>query len=271
MAQDLRTPTTTVLIEGLGSLEATPDDDRFVGASTGRLRLSAGIDTATPAAAAALLRACDDRSLDYVGVDVDASNRRLVVDLQALGFGLVEQQLTMTLRRLHRRTWPESESVLAPADADGLAFALRLAADAFDFGRYHADPLVDRRLLAGRYPAWIASIHTEPGVELLVLGPDDPIGFLLTRRDGDRGQLLLGAVDPAKPGPWGPLLYRGALRHLQADGCRIVTAVTAVDNTAVLNVLTEFGFAAEQPVKLLRRAPGLTGRDPIHLTQGETP
>jgi GNAT superfamily N-acetyltransferase len=129
------------------------------------------------------------------------------------------------------------------ATRDDLPRLEEIAAVAFRYGRYHADPFFPRALADARYRQWVRTAF-ESGDAILV----SDSGFFHVVVRGTDLDLRLTAVDPSTDDPWaGADLLHAALRFGQSRGARRAVARLSSANTAVMNLYAASGFRFDHP------------------------
>ncbi len=135
-----------------------------------------------------------------------------------------------------------------PVDSESIE---AIAGQAFDHGRYHADPWFPNELADRRYSRWVnnALAGTNPGEYLYVMGePGNVQGFYHLTVDESVGDLRLAAVAPELRGTMlGFDLYLAALHALKELGVRRIVSSISAMNTPVINVYSMLGFRLSEP------------------------
>lgn len=182
-----------------------------------------------------------------------ATDRDWIAALPRLGFDYVDFTLRVTLPGLQSAVLPEPHIRVRPAEAAEAHQAALLAADAFRFGRYHADARFPLQLANARYGRWIENAAAAgPGSRLYVIGDGSKVdGFYHVTIERDTADLRLAAVAaPLQRTLLGFELYASTLAELKRAGVRRVVSRISAANTAVMNVYAMLGFrfSAPEPV-----------------------
>lgn len=181
---------------------------------------------------------------------VPATDRDWIAALPRLGFDYVDFTLRVTLPGLQAAVLPESHISVRPAEAAEAHQAALLAADAFRFGRYHADARFPLQLANARYGKWIEyAAAAGPGSRLYVIGDNGKVdGFYHVTIERDTADLRLAAVAaPLQRTLLGFDLYSSTLAELKRAGVRRVVAKISAANTGVMNVFARLGFRFSAP------------------------
>jgi GNAT superfamily N-acetyltransferase len=184
-----------------------------------------------------------------VSCSVGAGDRIASELLARCGFVFVDASLEAVLVRLQSRVIPPPRLTCRPAEAGDLEAVERIAAAAFQFGRYVTDPFFPAVLAEKRNVLWIRNAWAARGAEdqLFVLGePGRVRGFFHVVQRGTEGDLRLVALDPAARG-FGYDLFLHLLIEFKRQGVRRVTAKLSACNTAALNVYAATGFHFTHP------------------------
>lgn len=181
---------------------------------------------------------------------VPAADRPWRAALPDLGFQFVDLALRMTLNGLRKARLAEPRIVLreaAPGDRKAIE---AIAEQAFDHGRYHADPWFPRDLADRRYRHWVASALDGSEIDrIYVTGDAGRVdGFYHVTLEDGVSDLRLAAVAPHLRGTMlGFDLYLAILHTLQQLGARRVVTSISASNTAVMNVYAMLGFHFSEP------------------------
>jgi hypothetical protein len=184
-----------------------------------------------------------------ISVGASASDRTAIELLNRCGGVSVDSSVNAELVRLQSHTLPVPRFAFRPVEATDMEAVERIAATAFQFGRYHTDPFFPRELADRRFVHWVRNAFADRDAnnQLFVLGqPGEVRGFFhLVKRD-TIGDLRLAATSPDTQGFEGFDLFVNALQELKRQGVRRVTAKLSALNTSVLNVYAALGFRFSQ-------------------------
>lgn len=255
----------------LGRIAVLPWDRDIFGFAVADYRPppAAQIGQNIEAAAKAVAAWAKDHGAELISASVAAGDGRLIVLMEALGFRYVDYSLTAGAN-LQRKALPETRLAVRRALPDDRDDVERIAASAFDHGRYHADARFPRAMADLRYRRWMerALRDEDAAVRVYVIGaPREVRGFFHVELKGAVADLRLGAVDRAdETGLAGFYLYSGTLSALKEAGVKKATAKISAGNTAVMNIYAALGFAFSHPEAVMHwHAPGS-----IHLCGPES-
>lgn len=165
--------------------------------------------------------------------------------LEQIGFRFVEMVLHPQLEDLQAYACRGQGLTVAPAiDAD-LPTIEGIAAHAFGYERFHADPRLERSLADARYVAWARSSHRHPMQRLFKVSEgDDLVAFFVTEnRPGGLCYWHLTAVAAAFQGRgYGKRVWREMLDYHRREGMTRISTTIAGGNTRVLNLYVSLGF-----------------------------
>lgn len=199
---------------------------------------------------------------ELVGCRVSARPAALGALIEEAGFRFIEVQLRATLPRLRAEDLRAPRLTVRTAEGADHPRIAEIAASAFVFGRYHADPRFPREAADRRYRVWIERACAAPssGSWIGVVGPPGaPRGFLQAEISAGPGisgatedsvrtaDIRLAAVDPESAGIAGPELFLGSLHELVRRGVSSVTARISAVNSAVWNIYASLGFRFHEP------------------------
>ena len=182
---------------------------------------------------------------------IPATNRFWKTYLPEAAFRFIDFELRASLTNLSKIRLPEARFELRVATAEDYEAIEAIAGNAFQHGRYHADPLFPTRLANLRYRDWVRrALKTNNGIDrLYVMGyPGAVQGFYHVTVEGAISDLRLAAVSPALQGTMlGLDLYVSMLHVLKGLGVRrAVTSISAA-NTSIVNVYSTLGFRFSDP------------------------
>lgn len=230
-----------------GSAALLPWDEAVFGFRVAALQ----IGDATPAGAVdhwAIDRWAEANRVELIAAECPAGDAEKRLALERHRFALVDVVVTAVHPRLGRVEIAPPKREPRLATRDDLPRLEEIAAGAFRYGRYHADPFFPRALADARYRQWVRNAF-ESGDPLLVseTAAGDRGFFHVVVRGTDL-DLRLTAVDPSKDDPWaGTDLLHAALRFGQSLGARRAVARLSSANTAVMNLYAATGFRFDAP------------------------
>lgn len=191
-----------------------------------------------------------EKRVQLIGCAVSSLEPLWRMLLPPAGFTYVDSTLIYTLPKLSRAKFPRSHAVRLAVAEDQEAIE-RIAAQAFDAGRYHADPLFPRALANARYQAWMTRAFASLGPENRIYVnsvPGSATGFLHATVKGDRAQLTIGAGDFSIQGTsTATLVYFGFLEALRDSGVRRAQSKLSASNMPILNLTAYAGARFSQP------------------------
>ena len=208
--------------------------------------------------------------VELLDCSVPADAFEWIARLGAMGFAFVDLSLLAFARELDRLPEPSVEVRLAlDEDRDVL---VRIAGQAFKFGRYHADPRFPKHLADERYRQWIIrglkAQKVNPNELVLVTGePGRPTGFIHAKIDQGVADLRLAAVDPLASfmGALGPGLFAATLTELRDRGARRFKTRPLAANTLMLSLYSMLGFHFREPEVVLHlHSPRAKHLLPLH-------
>jgi L-amino acid N-acyltransferase YncA len=170
--------------------------------------------------------------------------------LPQVGFEFVDLSLRVALS-LRSAKLPPARSPLRLAVLADHAAVEAIAAEAFQHGRYHADPRFPKQLADRRYSHWVRSALSAPsGIDRVYVLEDNGhvAGFYHVTIEGEVSDLRLAALSPEAKGTiLGVELYSAMLQELRRQNIRrVVTSISAV-NTNVLSLYAMLGFRFHDP------------------------
>ncbi len=182
---------------------------------------------------------------------IPAANRFWKCYLPEMGFGFVDFGLRASLNGLQNIHLPEARTQLRIARREDWEAVEAIAAQSFQHGRYHADPVFPVELADLRYRHWVRrALAGQNGSDrVYVMGDSGSVqGFYHVTIEGPASDLRLAAVTPELRGTLlGFDLYVSVLHLLKGLGIeRIVTSISGA-NTPVMNVYSMLGFHFSEP------------------------
>jgi ribosomal protein S18 acetylase RimI-like enzyme len=235
--------------KSLGEVALLPWDAAIFGFGVGDYRLptdTSGIETG--ALRSALERWAGARRVELISATAPFADRDRGALLDAAGFRLVDVSLRVSNPRLGSTTLPAARTSVRQAREADLPQLEPIAASAFRFGRYHADPRFPLPLANDRFRQWIVNAVRSKDTVFVQEVAVTIRGFLHVRVDGKSADLRLGAVDPETDDPFsGPDLYADSLHALRLRGVTRATARVPAANVSALNLYASLGFRFDAP------------------------
>ena len=161
--------------------------------------------------------------------------------LQAAGFRLIERLVTlMRPLPMDRQPLPDGVSVAKAADAEGCA---KVAAEAFTFDRFHADPNIEDTAASALKAQWARnSVNGRADCVFVTLDDNVITGFNACLLRGDTAIIDLIGVAPGHQGRgFGRALVAAAIAHYSGKAARM-TVGTQDCNVASLSLYNALGF-----------------------------
>jgi len=140
-------------------------------------------------------------------------------------------------------------------DEDGL---VALARETFDFGRFHADPMIGARLGNMRYAAWMRNAFRAPHQSVLeFLFEGHRIGFAVVEAPSptERFWSLIGLAASHRGRGLGRRIWNALLAYHCVEGVRSVSTSISSLNVPVLNLYAALGFRFPAPTVTLHWCP----------------
>jgi hypothetical protein len=186
---------------------------------------------------------CRERGIRFAFTRVDTENRAFRKGLQENGFYYAETTFHVSRPGLDRADFSRERRNVRleePGDED-LAAVRDIAANDFDFGRFHEDPLIDNALARKRYYNWIDNLLRQ-GCECLVYrARGEVLGFHIQRIENRTAELILTGT--RKSASLVSLsLWAAALEALRERGVKQAATVISASNLGVVNLYSYFGF-----------------------------
>jgi len=171
----------------------------------------------------------------------DGLGRLLLCDL---GFEFIDCSLDLEIADLQAAPIPTPRIPIRLAGPTDHPEIVRIAEEAFQLDRYHADARFPGQLAALRHRRWVQRLVEQPGVETYTTGDaGEPLGFFSVAVAGDFAEIQLAAVDARRHGKGiGFGLFAGALTELKDGGTRRCIGKVYAANTPIINVFAGMGF-----------------------------
>ena len=165
--------------------------------------------------------------------------------LERFGFRFVEMVLHPHLADLQTYLCAPQGLHVELADVADLPAIEEIAAHAFGYERFHADPRLVRAAADRRYRVWVRNSHEHPAQKLYkICDGTDLVAFFVTEDKPD-GLCYwhLTAVSPAFQGRgYGKRVWREMLHFHRREGRTRVGTTIAARNTPVLNLYASLNF-----------------------------
>lgn len=182
------------------------------------------------------------------GADVRLISRRRPGEAHAPAAGLAQAgfrqvERLVTLQRQPTAVATPDIRLATPGDS---AAVIALAAGAFRFDRFHADPAISDAAADGLKAAWVRNgLGGRADWPLVAVDArDQPVGFNLVMIREDAAVIDLIAVAPDAQGRgYGRQLVAAALDRATQAGLRAVRVGTQTENAASLALYAAMGFA----------------------------
>ncbi len=165
--------------------------------------------------------------------------------LERFGFRFVEMVLHPHLADLQAYPCTHQGLRVELAEVADLTAIEEIAAHAFGYERFHADPRLDRAAADRRYRVWVRNSHVHPTQKLYkICEGADLVAFFVTEDKPD-GLCYwhLTAVSPAFHGRgYGKRVWREMLHFHRGEGRTQIGTTIAARNTPVLNLYASLNF-----------------------------
>jgi hypothetical protein len=186
-----------------------------------------------------------------VSVSVPAAASAWMQALHQLDFVCIDTSLSVKMTALSARRKAIRSVDLRPADMLDRCGLESLAESVFEFGRYHRDTRFPRYLANRRFRNWVSNALHRPnfGEHFLVAGPiGDPSAFLFYSVEDNVADWHLAGISRGRSDVTpGPMLFSGALDHMESLSVRCVSSVISPSNVPVLNIYSALGFRFFEP------------------------
>lgn len=170
--------------------------------------------------------------------------------LENAGFRFVEMVLHPQLADLQAYPCVSQGLDVDLADDADLPVIEDIAAHAFGYERFHADPRLERALADQRYRVWVRNSHRHPTQRLYKIcdGPDLIAFFVTENKPDGLCYWHLTAIAPGFQGRgYGKRVWREMLNQHQREGMTRIGTTIAGGNTPVLNLYVSLGFRFQPP------------------------
>ena len=198
----------------------------------------------------ALERWAAENEVELIGCSPSATEPLWRLCMPRLGFLYVDSTLTYTQPKLHRAKFPRSYAVRLAAIEDQPAVE-RIAEQAFNVGRFHADPFFPRSLANLRFRRWLekAFLSLSSSSRIYVTGELGAVtAFTHSNVEGDRAYITIGGADAAFQGRGaGAAVFLGTLEALRDSGVRRAQSKLSATNTAMMNLTAYAGCRFSNP------------------------
>jgi len=120
-----------------------------------------------------------------------------------------------------------------------------IAETAFNFGRFHEDPLIPGNEAALRYRYWIGEMRQQGCQFLVYRSGSKVISFMSYRLSGNTAELILGGSRQDQ-GFISVLFWPAVFKYLKEQSVHKVQTVISAANLGVMNLYISFGFRVER-------------------------
>ena len=191
-----------------------------------------------------------ENGVELIGCSISATEPMWRLSLPRLGFLFVDSTLTYTQPKLHRAKFPRSYAVRLATMEDRQSVE-RIAEQAFNVGRYHADPFFPTALANLRFRRWLEKAFASlgPSSRIYVTGESGAVtAFTHSNVEGDRAYITIGGADVAFQGRGaGAAVFLGTLEALRDSGVRRAQSKLSASNTAMMNLTAYAGCRFSNP------------------------
>ena len=189
----------------------------------------------------------NENRIELVSARVAAQDARGRLLLALLGFEFIDCSVDVEIADLQSAAVPPPTVPIRPAERADHPEIVRIAEEAFQLDRYHADARFPRGLPELRHRRWMERLlasNASDAKTYTIGDPGRPLGLLAVTFSGDgTAEILLAAVDVARhAGGIGFSLFAGALAALKQAGTRRCISKQYAANTAIMNVFARVGF-----------------------------
>jgi dTDP-4-amino-4,6-dideoxy-D-galactose acyltransferase len=220
------------------------------------------------------LEALLDRALDearrhglrHVTARVDVVDVELLHHLEARGFLTMDQILHFYgapgEREAGGAAVPDAGIEVRPPREEDIPALRAIAAAAYRFDRFHADPALPPALADRLYADWIENAVRGHDDHVFVATLDGlPAGFMTARINPETTQALgvtvgkiwlVGVSEAARGRGVAPALMADARRWFGQQGCDVIEVGTQLRNTPALKFYTRCGFSPQNALIALR-------------------
>jgi GNAT superfamily N-acetyltransferase len=171
--------------------------------------------------------------------------------LEASGFRFIELNFRPELVALQEGDWPGGEGIeIEEAVAGDQLEISTVARKIFDAGRFHRDPMIDRRIGDRRYERWITNAFGNPRQTIVkCLEAGHLIGFFVVEAPDARSRFwsLVGLAPGLAGRGLGTRVWIAMLNWHRAQGVHSVSTSISSLNTAVHNLYVKLGFRFPTP------------------------
>ena len=238
-----------------GEVAVLPWDSEIFGFPVATYRASdaSAISRNLPDVRDALKKWAVGNNVELIGCSLSATEPIWRLCLPRLGFLYVDSTLTYTQPKLHRAKFRRSYAVRLAVMEDQQAVE-RIAEQAFNAGRYHADPFFPRALANLRFRRWLekAFLSLSSASRIYVTGESGTVtAFTHSNVEGDRAYITIGGADVALQGRGtGAAVFLGTLEALRDSGVRRAESKLSAGNTAMMNLTAYAGCRFSDPLNV---------------------
>lgn len=180
--------------------------------------------------------------------------------LESQGFRFIELNYRPELSDLQAiDTGAPDDFVVEPASDRDEPVIARVAGTIFDAGRFHCDPLIDRKIGDLRYRRWVTNAFRNPRQWVLKCHRGGEIqAFFVFEEPAPEHRFwsLVGLAPGLRGRGIGTRIWRAVLRWHRAEGVdRVSTSISSL-NVSVFNLYVKLGFRFPAPMLTLHWCPG---------------
>lgn len=232
----------------LGEIAVLPWDSETFGFPVGEWRFAdaRAVARERPEATRSIQAWVERAGLELLSARVPARDAEGRLLLSLLGFEFIDCAISVEIPELQAASPPPPRHAIRVVAPEDQAEIVRIAEEAFQLDRYHADARFPKRLPELRHRRWMRELLNEPAAraQTWTIGePGRPAGLITAVFDDDAAEILLAAVDVRRHGGGlGFSLFAGALAALKQAGVRRCVSKQYAANTAIMNVFAGVGF-----------------------------
>lgn len=187
-----------------------------------------------------------NRDVQYTSTRIDSRDTHLAKALSQAGYQMTEIVIKVSggLTTLPIDDRQFNKFVFEEASEDDHHTLSEHVVAHFDHGKFHEDPLIERRLADSRNVNMVGDL-TRKFTTYVGRVNDDIIGFMILNRKDTLIELLLGGMHPAyrhlSYSFWNKLFF-----EYQKQGVKKVTTTISAANIPVINLYSRLGFKFSQ-------------------------
>jgi ribosomal protein S18 acetylase RimI-like enzyme len=206
-----------------------------------------------------LLQWAEQSKFRLIGLQLPADAIQLIAFFQQTGFAYIDVTLAVDYSPLKIEKLPRLRTELCLAGPQNQAEIEALAAQVFQFGRFHADARFPRDLADKRYADWVRRAGEATSTQQILISRDTAglAGFsVIEASPNTAGYFHLLAVAPRlQSSPFAAALLASTLRHFHEQGIRAVHSKISASHFRVLNLHAFHGAKFSSPQVLLHWHP----------------